>query len=164
MSHQMSSPQYRRRRSTGRTFAITMPSRRVIVVLILALLLAIGAFTGFRFLQLAKSISPHAGLGDVVGLSQNQDDTPGTLAYKIHHGERVNILMLGYGGDGHDGAYLADSIMLVSVQGVDRVTLTSLPRDTYVEIKALADSASYNGKINAAYEIPLSQGLSLIHI
>jgi LCP family protein required for cell wall assembly len=128
------------------------------VVLITALLLAIGSYTGFRLFQLANAISPHAGLGDVVGLAQNQDDTPGTLAYKIHHGERVNILMLGYGGDGHDGAYLSDSIMLVSVEGVDRVSLTSLPRDTYVQVKAYADGSSYSGKVNAAYEIPLAHG------
>ena len=135
-----------------------MPSRRVTVVLILALLLAIGVFTGFRFLQLANSINPHAGLGDVIGLAQNQDDTPGTLAYKVHHGERVNILMVGYGGSSHDGAYLTDSIMVVSVQGPDRVALTSVPRDTWVQIKAFVNGGTYSGKVNAAYEIPLAQG------
>jgi len=127
------------------------------VVLALALLLAIGAYTGFRFFQLASSISPHAGLGEVIGLAQNQDDQPGTLAYKIHHGERVNILMLGYGGGNHDGAYLTDSILVLSVQGVDRVAMTSLPRDSYVAIKALANNGEYDGKINAAYEIPLGK-------
>jgi LCP family protein required for cell wall assembly len=120
-------------------------------------LLAIGSYTGVRLFQLANNISPHAGLGDVIGLAQNQDDTPGTLAYKIHHGERVNILMLGYGGGSHDGAYLTDSIMMISVQGPDRVALTSLPRDTYAQVKALAGGAEYDGKINAAYEIPLAQ-------
>ena len=127
------------------------------MISILALLLAIGAFTGFRFFQLAQSISPRAGLGDVIGLAQNQDDTPGTLAYKVHHGERVNILMLGYGGGDHDGAYLTDSIMVISVQGPDRVALTSVPRDTYVRIKALADGSEYDGKVNAAFEIPLAK-------
>ena len=141
----------------ARAFAFSMPRRRVIVVLILALLLAIGVFTGFRFLQLANSINSHASLGDVIGLAGNQDDTPGTLAYKVHHGERVNILMLGYGGGNHDGPYLTDSIMVVSVQGPDRVALTSIPRDTYVKVKAFVNGGTYEGKINAAYEIPLAK-------
>ena len=126
------------------------------VLLSLALLLAVGAYTGLRFFQLANNITPHATLGDVIGLAQNQDDQPGTLAYKIHHGQRVNILMLGYGGVGHDGAYLTDSIMVISVQGVDRVAMTSVPRDSYVAIKALANNGEYDGKVNAAYEIPLA--------
>ena len=141
-----------------RATALPMPNRRAVVVLALALLLAIGAYTGFRFFQLANNITQHATLGDVIGLAQNQDDQPGTLAYKIHHGDRVNILMLGYGGTGHDGAYLTDSIMVISVQGVDRVAMTSIPRDSYVAIKALANNGEYDGKINAAYEIPLAQG------
>ncbi|MDQ6747553.1 MAG: LCP family protein, partial [Candidatus Dormibacteraeota bacterium] len=126
-------------------------------MLVAVVLLAIGSYTGFRLFQLANSISPHAGLGDVIGLAQNQDDQPGTLAYKVHHGERVSILLLGYGGDGHDGAYLTDSIMMISVQGPDRVAMTSVPRDSYVQVKALVGGGEYDGKINAAYEIPLDQ-------
>ncbi|HEV1996716.1 MAG TPA: LCP family protein, partial [Candidatus Dormibacteraeota bacterium] len=80
-----------------------------------------------------------------------------TLAYKIHHGERVNILLMGYGGGNHDGAYLSDSILVISVQGVDRVAMTSLPRDSYVAMKALANNGEYDGKVNAAYEIPLAK-------
>lgn len=153
----MSTPRFWRRRSAARISLLPMPSWRALVVLFLALLLAIGAYTGFRFLQLANNVTPHASLGDVIGLAQNQDDQPGTLAYKIHHGERVNILLLGYGGVGHDGAYLSDSIMVISVQGVDRVAMTSVPRDTYVQIKALANNREFDGKINSAFAIPLTQ-------
>jgi LCP family protein required for cell wall assembly len=136
-----------------------MPSRRVVIAIamVVALLVAVGAFTGLRLFQVANSITKHATLGDVIGLAQNQDDQPGTLAYKIHHGDRVNILMLGYGGVGHDGGYLTDSIMVISVQGPDRVAMTSLPRDTYVRMKIMAGGGEYDGKINAAYEVPLAK-------
>lgn len=135
-----------------------MPGRRIVIAIamVVTLLVAVGAFTGFRLFQVANSITKHATLGDVIGLAQNQDDQPGTLAYKIHHGERVNILMLGYGGGNHDGAYLTDSIMMISVQGPDRVAMTSLPRDSYARMKVLAGGQEYEGKINAAYEIPLA--------
>jgi LCP family protein required for cell wall assembly len=138
--------------------AMRIRNRRWIAAIVLALFLAVAAYTGFRFWFAASQVNGHAGLGDIVGLAQNLEDTPGTLAYKIHHGQRVNVLLMGYGGAGHDGAYLADSIMVISIQGPDRVALTSVPRDTWVSIKAFANGGQYDGKINAAYEIPLMQG------
>ncbi len=50
--------------------------------------------------------------------------------------DRINILLLGMGGKGHDGAYLTDTIMLVSLRPSDKkVALLSIPRDTVVPIK-----------------------------
>ena len=49
--------------------------------------------------------------------------------------DRVNILLLGYGGAGHDGPYLTDTMMLVSFQpSTKKVALISIPRDLYVNI------------------------------
>jgi LCP family protein required for cell wall assembly len=135
-----------------------IPEKRWIVLVVLAFLLLAGSFTGWRFWLAANSVNGKAGVGDFIGLAQNQNDTPGSLAYKIHHAERVNVLMLGYGGAGHDGSYLTDSILVVSIQGPDRVALTSVPRDSWVSIKAFANGGAYDGKINAAYEIPISNG------
>ena len=147
-----------RRRSSAGTTGRRFSKRRLIAATGIAIILAVVAYTGIRFYVAASRISGHGTIGDVIGLAQNQDDTPGSLAYKIHHGERVNILMLGYGGAGHDGAYLTDSIMLISVQGPDRVAMTSLPRDTFAKIGAFSNGGIYAGKINAAFEIPLSSG------
>jgi LCP family protein required for cell wall assembly len=135
-----------------------IPQKRWIVLVALAFLLLAGSFTGYRFWLAASKVNGKAGVGDFIALAQNQNDTPGTLAYKVHHGIRVNILLLGYGGAGHDGAYLTDSILVASVQGPDRVAMTSIPRDSWVSIKAFANGGAYDGKINAAYEIPLSNG------
>ena len=137
--------------------ALRLPSRRWVIGIGLVLILAVISYTGYRFYSAAHSLNG-AGIGDLIGLAQNQDDQPGTLAYKIHHGERVNILLMGYGGADHDGSYLADSIMVISVKGTDRVALTSIPRDTYVKVAAFANGGSYDGKINAAYAIPMSRG------
>jgi LCP family protein required for cell wall assembly len=153
----MSAP-VRRRRSSAGTIALRLPKRRLIAAAGIASILAVVAYTGVRFYLAASKISGHGGVGDVIGLAQNQDDTPGSLAYKIHHGERVNILMLGYGGADHDGSYLADSIMLISVEGPDRVTMTSLPRDTFVKVAAFANGGTYAGKVNASFAIPMSNG------
>jgi len=60
---------------------------------------------------------------------------------------RVNILLLGIGGPGHDGPDLTDTIMIASIDPVNNnVVLLSIPRDLWVKIPG-------NGyqKINAAY-------------
>ncbi len=44
--------------------------------------------------------------------------------------DRVNILLLGIGGEGHDGPYLTDTIILASVKpSTKQVALLSIPRD-----------------------------------
>src|SRR5438477_2594005 len=67
---------------------------------------------------------------------------------------RINIMLYGYGGDGHSGAYLADSIMLVSIQpafnGPAQVAEISMPRDRYVPIQ-LGNGKARTGRINEAY-------------
>lgn len=69
---------------------------------------------------------------------------------------RVNLLVLGYGGPGHGGAYLTDSLMVISlIPSTGATTLISVPRDLWVQIPP--NSGQY-GKINAAYEYGLGHG------
>src|SRR3990167_2895420 len=57
---------------------------------------------------------------------------------------RSNILLLGIGGEGHEGADLTDSMMLVSINLLTADTvIISLPRDIWVE--------SLQAKLNTAY-------------
>jgi len=49
--------------------------------------------------------------------------------------DRVNILLLGIGGEGHDGPLLTDTIIFASVKpSTGQVTLLSIPRDLAVEL------------------------------
>jgi LCP family protein required for cell wall assembly len=92
-------------------------------------------------------------IGEVV---QALEPAPGTIAYKLKHGQRVNILLLGRGGYENDAPYLTDSIMAVSIDPVsNRVMLASIPRDLVVRMN-LQDPSSrtWANKINAAYEVP----------
>jgi polyisoprenyl-teichoic acid--peptidoglycan teichoic acid transferase len=64
-------------------------------------------------------------------------------------GERVNVLMVGYGGAGHNGAYLADSIQVMSVDpATDTTTTIPIPRDLWIEGVAAYPE---NGKINEVF-------------
>lgn len=63
---------------------------------------------------------------------------------------RVNILLLGIGGEGHDGSDLTDTMMLASVDPVNKTTtLVSIPRDMWVKMPV--NFFGQHQKINAAY-------------
>lgn len=49
--------------------------------------------------------------------------------------DRVNILLLGMGGEGHEGPFLTDTIMVASVKpSENKVALLSIPRDLLVPL------------------------------
>ncbi|HEX2141507.1 MAG TPA: LCP family protein, partial [Candidatus Limnocylindria bacterium] len=66
--------------------------------------------------------------------------------------ERVNVVLLGYGGPEHAGGnYLADSIQILSIDPqTDATTMIPIPRDLWVEgLAAMPD----NGKINEGFAV-----------
>lgn len=67
----------------------------------------------------------------------------------LNGSDRVNVLMVGYGGEGHDGAYLADSIQVLSIDPeTDTTTTIPIPRDLWIEGVA---SYSQDGKANEVF-------------
>ncbi len=67
----------------------------------------------------------------------------------------ISILLLGYGGAGHDGGSLTDSIMLAEIiPHQSQINLISIPRDLWVEIP-IGTSEPHFGKVNSAYAIGL---------
>lgn len=63
---------------------------------------------------------------------------------------RINIVVLSYGGAGHDGALLTDSMLVMSlIPGDHATTLISVPRDLWVQVPP--NSGQYS-KINTAYQ------------
>ena len=67
----------------------------------------------------------------------------------LNGSDRVNVLMVGYGGAGHDGAYLADSIQILSIDPATDTTVTiPIPRDLWIE--GIAEYPQ-NGKVNEVF-------------
>ena len=111
-----------------------------ITLLVIALLIA-----GFLFLKgyfNAKKVLK--GGGSAAALQENVD--PDML-----NGEgngRINILLLGAGGEGHEAPDLTDTILIASIDPVNKKTaLLSIPRDFWVKVPGHGSM-----KINAAYE------------
>lgn len=112
------------------------------VLAFMILILAGGAYFGYKIYHTQKKVL--AGGGKSVTVCSDNVD----VSQVSHEGDsRINILLLGIGGPGHDGANLTDTIMLASVDPItDKVSLISIPRDLWVKIPG----DGYQ-KINAAY-------------
>ncbi|TMD25024.1 MAG: LytR family transcriptional regulator [Chloroflexi bacterium] len=116
--------------------------------------LLVAGLAMFRVWSAIHAIAPRAQPADLITLVHAQADEPGSLGWKIKHDERINILLLGYGGPGHDGPYLTDSIMVLSIRpGTRDAIMISLPRDLWVKIPALPNNRFMMGKLNSAYAI-----------
>src|ERR1700693_3810772 len=137
------------------TYRLTRSVPAMIVAALLIVVL-VGATLTYKRLDdfIAATTGHHLNpIGEVV---QALEPAPGTIAYKLKHGQRVNILLLGRGGYENDAPYLTDSIMAVSIDpNSDRVVLASIPRDLVVRMNLQnPPTRTWANKINAAYEVP----------
>jgi LCP family protein required for cell wall assembly len=125
----------------------------VLGALLLIGLIAFGAVAGYRVVNFLHSV---ANVNNPVDILKQQIEPPaGSIAYKIKHNQRINVLALGYGGAENDAPWLTDSIMAISIDpAAKRIVETSIPRDLYVRIDAWQDGRLYTEKINAAFEVP----------
>jgi polyisoprenyl-teichoic acid--peptidoglycan teichoic acid transferase len=103
-------------------------ARKALSTMLIIFLLGGGYLFGKGYLSI---LNIFRGGGNALALEENID--PSRL-----RGEgdgRVNILLLGRGGEGHDGADLTDTIIVASIDPVNKKTaLLSIPRDLYVNL------------------------------
>jgi LCP family protein required for cell wall assembly len=141
----------RRRRSSYDIAPRWLSTKRVVALIATALVLIGGTFAVRTVLGLAHLTrqNPLAVIGDLIGGKGSSSISQANTSL-----QRINFAFYGYGGPGHDGAYLTDSIMVVSVQprpsGPPAVAEISVPRDWYVPI-ALGNGKTAAGRINEAY-------------
>jgi LCP family protein required for cell wall assembly len=66
-----------------------------------------------------------------------------------------NVLLMGFGGPGHEGPYLTDSMMVVHIDiRKNKVALLSLPRDLWYKLPTKSKE-NFHAKINAIYQLGL---------
>lgn len=119
--------------------------RKRIIYLVVTLIILAGIVVGALFLKgyfSAKKV--FKGGGSAAALTENVD--PDML-----NGEgngRINILLLGAGGIGHEAPDLTDTILIASIDPVNHKTaLLSIPRDLWVKVPNHGSM-----KLNAVYE------------
>ncbi len=127
------------------------PKRAIAAVMALVVLVA--GVWGVRVVSNLSQIfhtNPVSIVQDALGLGGQS-----AVDAKKQNLERINIALYGYGGAGHDGAYLTDSIMVVSIQpladGSVKVAEIGIPRDWQVPID-LGQGRTSEDRVNVAYE------------
>lgn len=123
-----------------RRFRLRRPGKRGVIVACMIVLLLAGGFFGRSWWNLNKVFK---GGGDSAFLHDGVD--PSRL-----NGEgdgRVNILLLGKGGDGHTAPDLTDTILVASIDPINKkAAILSIPRDLWVTPEGRGGT-----KINAVY-------------
>lgn len=94
-----------------------------------AFLILGSVFVSFRLFYFPKEIKSKEGFFKTIAhlaLSPDRDITAGK--------NNINILLLGMGGEGHDGPYLTDTILIASIdKSQNRIAMTSIPRDLLID-------------------------------
>src|SRR3972149_11174809 len=116
--------------------------RRIAQKIIAGLIVAFAVFLGLASYHVVRSGNAvFAGLNDssfvkeIIGFIQSSDK-------KLvgENEDRVNILLIGIGGEGHEGGLLADTIILANIKpSTKEVALLSIPRDLTVNIPGYGD-------------------------
>jgi len=124
----------KKNRPTWRKWALRGTVSTIVVVVALGGLLAAKGY--LRLNQILK------GGGAAAALETEVDPTK----LKGEGDGRINILLLGRGGEGHEGPDLTDTILVASIDPVNKKSvLVSVPRDLWVQSKGSGS------KINAVF-------------
>lgn len=118
--------------------------RKVFLFLIIICVLSGGIF-GYKILAASNKISvaERSIFGQLKDLLFNSDKS-----LTGEGDDRINILLLAVGGEGHKGENLADTIIIVSLKPQEnKAALLSIPRDLYVQVP----ENEYFTKINAVH-------------
>lgn len=132
----------RKKRARGLSSATRRKLIKRIIIAILVILLAIGAWIAVRAVIASSSVFK----GDLFGLVQS-------APLKADENGRSNILIFGTSEDDpeHEGALLTDSIMVLSINQTKKdAFMVSIPRDLWVKF-GVACNSGYEGKINELY-------------
>ncbi|MGZ3434501.1 MAG: LCP family protein, partial [Isosphaeraceae bacterium] len=121
----------------------------VVVILVLASVVRVGIAI--------HSVTPRTGAGDLLDLAFTPKPEAGSLAQKIQSNERINVLLMAYGGAGDDNPNFTDTVIVVSIRpGSRQATVISLPRNLWVRIPAPV-VGEVEGKLYSAYALGAGQ-------
>ena len=106
-----------------------------ILLLIIMAILVLGVLVAVR----ASNLSDKIFVGQKISFFQKiKLALRGTFGGETLIGERlgqINILLLGIGGEGHDGPFLTDTMILAQIRpDIGQIVLTSVPRDYLAEL------------------------------
>ncbi|MFA7253227.1 MAG: LCP family protein [Patescibacteria group bacterium] len=113
-----------------------------IVFLIISVLFVVGlSFASYLFSKGSKIFEGGFSGSEIIKTLYGQELLKGEKE------DRINVLLMGIGGQNHPGGYLADSIIMISIQpSTKKAAMVSIPRDLYVSIEGHGEA-----KINESF-------------
>jgi LCP family protein required for cell wall assembly len=116
-----------------------------------AVMLAAGAAAGALHV-----VAPRTGASEIAALVASSP-TEGSVSWKIDRDQRVNVLLLAYGGSGGDDPNYTDTMIVLSIRPRPlTATLLSLPRHLRVDIPAPV-TGTISAELYAAYSFGKAQ-------
>ena len=143
----------------GKILEVPKKKKKFISKLVLYLLIIfviLGISSGFGVITSSENLAKTLGNVSLWGQLMHLI-TPGAQEQKLagEIDDRVNILLLGIGGSGHDGPYLSDTNIIVSIKpSTKQVAMISVPRDLLAPIpgygwRKINEADSYGEIINS---------------
>ncbi|HET8776660.1 MAG TPA: LCP family protein, partial [Candidatus Limnocylindria bacterium] len=125
-------PRRRRGSTAGRVFKIALTAVVVVITLVIVRAAFFNASVSSAFFPSTALLGP------------------------LNGSDRVNVLLVGYGGPNHGGPFLADSIQIMSIDPATDITTTiPIPRDLWIEGVAGYDR---NSKVNEVFSVGNANG------
>ena len=134
--------------SGDKTQAGGLNKKHTVIYFIVGVVILVGIFASV-YITVAKHRSATLG-GELVpmkyGILQSVKNFlfPAGANLTGETNDRINILLLGVGGPGHDGPYLSDTNIIVSIKpSTKEVALISIPRDLGIKIEGRTNRINY---------------------
>ena len=119
--------------------------KKLLLGLLFVTVFLIGAFGSYFFFKFSKVFVKKA---NTTSLNPTASPTP---SFDPHN--PYNVLLLGYGGEGHEGGSLTDTMIVANINPAYKsLTLISIPRDLWIPLP-IQGERTQNSKINSAYAI-----------
>ncbi len=121
---------------------------KLFFILIFIIILALGIFVLSRAVNLTNKIFIGKNFTFMQSIGQIFKGPKDSELISDDLNGQVNILLLGVGGEGHDGPYLTDTMILAQIRSsTGEIVLTSIPRDYLVNLPKNVGQQ----KINSAF-------------
>ncbi|GAB4140708.1 MAG: hypothetical protein Fur0024_2190 [Patescibacteria group bacterium] len=118
---------------------------KFIIISFISTLILIAGFFGGRTVDTFQKVFTGGGMSNILDGGNNAEK----ITLNGEGSGRINILLLGYGGENHDGGYLTDTIMIGSIDPVNfTATALSIPRDLTINYDRSFCKSGYTGKVS----------------
>lgn len=136
-------------------------SKKILLLsIILILLSSVASYTYFSGKQSEEKNQNQNDSFDVISTNEESLEVFGEFSNEDTNS--INVLLLGYGGAGHSGGFLADAIQVVHFDFENlKISLISVPRDLWVELPN-----GISSKVNQAFSLgnktdPINSGAKI---